>query len=213
MIRLLSITCLKTAFLCSCVFLIPSGACAIRCYVCCIFPTGKSVLFLNCLFLPWWLMSIFHLFFIPGCPLAIKMVSHWLSVFTTFISCSQALKSQYLPEFHIKESGLNGVMTIGDGVPFSLVVNRASPRIKQSKACVCKHDHKLSLTFLPTYVRSFQYMLALIIFLLLQGCTMKVLSMSPSFNALYQMPGTSQKNLLHESRENLKGKHDLFNQH
>ena len=62
-----------------------------------------------------------------------------------------------------------------------------------------KLDHRLSLIF--TFVKSFQYMLAIIIFLLLLECTMKILSVSISFNAGYQVPDTylALKCLLYES--------------
>ena len=62
-----------------------------------------------------------------------------------------------------------------------------------------KLDHHLSFTF--TFVKGFQYTLAVIIFLLLHECTMKILSMSTSFNAAYQVTGTylALKCLLNES--------------
>ena len=79
------------------------------------------------------------------------------------------------------------------------MVNRADSGIKQTKAYMYKLDHRLSLTF--TLVKSFQYTLAIIIFLLLHECTMTILSMSPSFNAAYQVTGTylALKCLLNDS--------------
>ena len=61
--------------------------------------------------------------------------------------------------------------------------------IKQTEAYVYKLDHELRLTFLPTDVKSFQYMVAMVI-LLLCKCSTEMLTISALFDAVYQVPDT-----------------------
>ena len=104
-----------------------------------------------------------------------------------------------VPDESVRTQWTHEAITIGGSIPFSLVVNRADSGIKQPKAYMYKLHHHLSLTF--TFVKSFQYTLAIIIFLLLHECTMKILSIPTSFNAAYQVTGTylALKCLLNES--------------
>lgn len=69
------------------------------------------------------------------------------------------------------------------------MANRAGSGIKQTQAYVYRLDHELSLAFLSTYVKSFQYMLAIVIFHLIYKCSTEMLTFSTVFDAVYQGPG------------------------
>lgn len=135
---------------------------------------------------PWLPMWIFPLFFILACALALKMASHWLSAFISFHSVPRPLNHSICQGYRWKN---HETVTIGDGLHLEPVVNRAGFGIKHTEAYVLKLDHELRLTFLPTDVRSFQYMVAIVIFLLCKHST-EMWTISTLLDALYQVPDT-----------------------